>query len=121
MFERPLYQASIVENIRPGHAIINVVFNGTMVSYELIPQDNACWKDFHVNRKSGLVTNKVRIYPCYTVFISIMLGTFNTELLKTEKKRTLHIVVIFQAAAGAGNCLITCLIKQNCGNSSGTH
>lgn len=93
MFERPLYQASIVENIRPGHAIINVVFNGTMASYELIPQDNACWKDFHVNRKSGLVTNKVRIYPCYTVFISIMLGTFNTKLLKKEnrKRRTLHI------------------------------
>lgn len=65
MFGRPLYQASIVENIRPGHAIINVVFNGTMASYELIPQDNACWKDFHVNRKSGLVTNKVRIHPCY--------------------------------------------------------
>lgn len=90
MFERPLYQASIVENIRPGHAIINVVFNGTMASYELIPQDNACWKDFHVNRKSGLVTNKVRIYPCYTVFISIMLGTFNTKLLKTEKKNVTY-------------------------------
>ncbi|XP_020624198.1 LOW QUALITY PROTEIN: protocadherin Fat 3-like [Orbicella faveolata] len=67
MFGRPLYQASIVENIRPGHAIINVVFNGTMASYELIPQDNACWKDFHVNRKSGLVTNKVRIHPWETV------------------------------------------------------
>lgn len=64
MFERPLYQASIVENIRPGYAIINVVFNGTLASYELVPQDNACWKDFHVNRKSGLVTNKVRIHSC---------------------------------------------------------
>lgn len=115
MFERPLYQASIVENIRPGHAIINVVFNGTMASYELIPQDNACWKDFHVNRKSGLVTNKVRIYPCYTVFISIMLGTFNTKLLKKKKQKKKNVTY------SAGNCLITCLIKQNCGNSSGTH
>lgn len=60
MFERPLYQASITENVRPGHPIINVVFNGSLASYELIPQENACWKDFDVDRKSGLVSNKVR-------------------------------------------------------------
>ena len=59
LFERPLYQASITENVGPGHPIINVVFNGSLASYELVPQDSACWNDFAVNRKSGLVTNKV--------------------------------------------------------------
>lgn len=60
-FERPLYQASIKENHRPGHPIINVIFNGSLPSYEFVPQDNACWKDFDINRKTGLVTNKVKI------------------------------------------------------------
>lgn len=65
MFERPSYRASIKENVRAGHPIINVVYNGSLPSYELIAQDNACWRDFDINRKSGLVTNKVRIQCFY--------------------------------------------------------
>ena len=60
VFERSLYQASISENVREGHPIINVVFNGSLASYDLVAQESACWRDFAVNRKSGLVTNKVR-------------------------------------------------------------
>lgn len=67
-FERPLYQASIKENLRPGHPIINVVFNGSLSSYEFVPQDNACWKDFDINRKSGLVANKVNITLLLTCY-----------------------------------------------------
>lgn len=60
VFERSLYQASISENVREGHPIINVVFNGSLASYDLVAQESACWRDFAVNRKSGLVTNEVR-------------------------------------------------------------
>lgn len=59
-FERALYQASIKENERPGFPILNVVHNGSLVSYELVAQENACWSDFNVNPKSGLLSNKVR-------------------------------------------------------------
>ena len=62
VFERSLYQASISENVREGHPIINVVFNGSMASYDLVALESACWRDFAVNRKSGLVTNKVRTF-----------------------------------------------------------
>lgn len=58
VFERSLYQASIKENLRPGYPIINVVFNGSLVSYELKAQESACWRDFQVNRRSGLISNK---------------------------------------------------------------
>lgn len=59
IFDRPLFQASITENVGPGYPIMNVVFNGSLTSYDLVPMDSACWKDFEVNRKSGLITNKV--------------------------------------------------------------
>ena len=68
MFERPLYQASITENVRAGHPIINVVFNGSLATYAVIPQESACWRDFDVNRKSGLITNKVRT-TSYKLFL----------------------------------------------------
>lgn len=60
MFERPLYLASIVENVPAGHPIINVVFNGSLASYGLLAHESACWREFEVNTKSGLITNKVR-------------------------------------------------------------
>lgn len=71
-FERPLYQASIKENHRPGHPIINVIFNGSLPSYEFVPQDNACWKDFDINRKTGLVTNKVNITLLLTFSVNLL-------------------------------------------------
>ena len=60
-FESQLYESSIPENTRSGFAIVSVVFNGSLSSYELLPQENSCWMRFDVNRQSGVVTNKVSI------------------------------------------------------------
>lgn len=109
MFERPLYQASIRENVRPGHSIINVVFNGSLASYELIPQDNACWRDFDVNRKSGLVTNKVRIqFVIYKIkYLECKLGIFQSCWEQSPPlaiiKSTLHSVNFFSHSSWVGN------------------
>ena len=58
-FVKPLYQASVAENAPPNQPIITVYFNGTMVSYKLVPRNGDCWKSFQINRQNGLVTNKV--------------------------------------------------------------
>ncbi|EDO41767.1 predicted protein, partial [Nematostella vectensis] len=57
-FEKPKYEVSLPENSPPDQAIATVVYNGILPVYEIVPGRSPCWRDFTVQRQSGVIISK---------------------------------------------------------------